>query len=256
VTNIPEIALVDDEQAVLNILSSLIGEYYTNEAQFHAAPPFRNLHTFNSASAVLAYFASGKTIDVAILDIFMPEFTGIEIARRLRENGFNGYIIFLTSANDFASESYAVGAFSYILKPVEKEKIFFLMQKIEAAFVQARSEDTAAVLIQTKQYNKNVLFGELVFVEVIGRKLYLHLADKEILSINRTLREFAPALLVDDRFTYCHNSIIVNMDFVETIKNNVAVLKTGQSIPISRRHSDFKSRYIARSIRKISGTEG
>jgi len=248
--------LVDDEQKELNILASLIGEYYSNKTQLRTAPPFDNLHTFNSGHAVLEYFANGKTIDIAILDIIMPKLTGIDAAKRLRENGFKGYIIFLTSANDFASESYAVRAFSYILKPVEKEKLFSLMQKIEAAFIQSRNDDTAAILVQTKQYNKNILFRELVFVEVMGRKLYIHLAENEIISINKALREFAPALLVDERFAYCHNSIIVNMDFVETIKNNATVLKTGQSIPISRRHNDFKSQYIARLIRKKNGAQG
>jgi DNA-binding LytR/AlgR family response regulator len=248
-SNVPEILLVDDEQRETTRLSDFIGEYYTDVGYNH-------IHSFNSGTAALEYFAGGKPTDLVFLDIIMPELSGVEIAKRLREQGFTGPIVFLTSSNDFAAESYAVEAFSYILKPVEKEQFFSLMQKIEAARIRSRQEDTAAVPIQTKQYNKIVLFRELVFVEVTGHKLFIHLENGEEISINKTLSNFAPALLEDERFAYCHNSIIVNMDFVDTIKNNATVLKTGQIIPISRRHREFKSLFIARSIRAASrGTE-
>jgi DNA-binding LytR/AlgR family response regulator len=246
--DIPEIVLADDDQKELDILIHLIGTYYFGKTQLKSIP--HNLHIFNSGSAVLDYFAGEKNVNIIFLDIVMPGISGVETAKYLRDKGFDGYIVFLTSVNDFAAESYKVRAFSYLLKPVKKEQLFNVIQKIEDARTKSYEEDTAAILIQSKQYYRNVLFREIVYVEIMGHKLYIQLTNNEKISLNKPLHEISPALLADDRFAHCHGSIIANMDFVETIKDNAAVLRTGQSIPISRRCNDFKTRYITRSMRR------
>jgi DNA-binding LytR/AlgR family response regulator len=250
---IPEIVLVDDDQRELDKLSHLIGMYYSVEVRLKVVS--HSLHSFNSGPAVLDYVAEGKAVDIIFLDIIMPEMSGVEVAECLRDTGCHGYIVFLTSVNDYAAESYKVRAFSYLLKPVGKEQLFNVMRKIEDARVKSYGKDTAAIPIRIRQYYKNILFREIVFVEIMGRKLFIHLMNNETVSINKPLKEVSPALLADDRFAHCHGSIIANMDFVETIKDNAAVLRTGQLIPISRRCNNFKSLYVAYSINKSRGMD-
>jgi DNA-binding LytR/AlgR family response regulator len=84
----------------------------------------------------------------------------------------------------------------------------------------------------------------------MGRKLSIHLTNEEIVSFNRPLKEIAPELLADERFSYCHNSIIVNMDQVENLRDKDVILKTGSAVPISRRCREFKSRYISYCLHK------
>jgi two-component system response regulator LytT len=247
----PEIILVDDEQEELSKISGFIKKHYAvNRTPADGLDRIANLRCFNSGSAALEYYSAGNRIDFAFLDIIMPGLSGVETALRFRANGFMGYIVFLTSSNDFAAESYAVEAFSYLLKPVEQEKFFSLMQRLETDFARNGGKDGAFITVKTRQYDRNILFRELVFIEVIGHKLFIHLANKEILTLNKSLNRFAVSLMDDGRFAYCHNASIVNLDYVKTIKNNVAVLKTGQIVPISRRHNDFKTLFISRSIRK------
>ncbi|MDR2740792.1 MAG: LytTR family transcriptional regulator DNA-binding domain-containing protein, partial [Treponema sp.] len=147
-----------------------------------------------------------------------------------------------------------VRAFSYLLKPVEKERLFSVLRKLDEAREESYEKDTAFVLVTTKQFHRNILFWDIIFVEILGHTLFIHLANDETVSINKPLKEFSPVLLADGRFAHCHGSIIVNMDFVETIRDNTAVLKTGQTIPISRRCNDFKSRYITRSINRFGSS--
>jgi DNA-binding LytR/AlgR family response regulator len=108
--------------------------------------------------------------------------------------------------------------------------------------------------VETKRFHRNILLRNIIFAEILGHDLSIHLANDETILINKPLKEFSPALLVDERFAHCHGSIIVNMDFVETIRDNAAVLRTGQSIPLSRRQSDFKSRYISRLLNRLRGS--
>jgi DNA-binding LytR/AlgR family response regulator len=245
-TGIPEIVLLDDDKNELDKLVRFLKGYYAPGPQ--AAPGRSFLHDFTSGSAMLEYFDSGKTADIVFLDIIMPEISGVEAAVLLRDRGFDGYIVFLTSVNDFAAESYQVGAFSYLLKPVEKERLFSVLHKIEETREKSRQKDTSSVLVETRQFHRNILLRDIVFVEILGHNLSIHLVNDETVSLNKPLKEFSPALLADERFAHCHGSIIVNMDFVETIRDNAAVLRTGQTIPISRRCNGFKSRYITRSI--------
>jgi DNA-binding LytR/AlgR family response regulator len=245
--------LLDDDRRELDKLLRFLNAYYSAGPQAAAGRSF--LHDFSSGSAMFAYFDGGKTADIVFLDIIMPEMSGVEAAVLLRDRGFNGHIVFLTSTNDFAAESYRVGAFSYLLKPVEKEGLFRVLRQLDEAMEKSHREDTAFVLVETKQFHRNILLRDIVFVEIQGHNLSIYLANDETILINKALKEFAPALLSDGRFERCHGSIIVNMDFVETIRDNAAALRTGQAIPISRRHSDFKSRYISHSISRLGGAE-
>jgi DNA-binding LytR/AlgR family response regulator len=245
----PEIVLLDDDPRELDTFTRFITVYYSGIPELKLSPG--NPRGFTSGSAALEYFTGGKGADIVFLDIVMPEMSGVEVATLLRDRGFDGYIVFLTSVNDFAAESYRVGAFSYLLKPVAKEKLFSVLRKIDETREASYRKDTAFILVETKQFHRNILLRDIVFAEILGRNLFIHLANDETISINKPLKKFTPPLLVDGRFAYCHRSIIVNMDFVETIRDNVAVLRTGQSIPISRRYGAFKSRYISRSINRF-----
>jgi DNA-binding LytR/AlgR family response regulator len=245
----PEIVLLDDNPGELDKLVNLIGTYYSCRSRDKR--PFYGLHCFTAGLAMLEFFEEGGTADIVFLDIIMPGMSGVEVAGYLRERGFAGHIVFLTSANDFAAESYWVGAFAYLLKPVEKESLFGVLQKIGDAMNKLFEEDAASVSVKTKHFRKNILLREIVFVEIIRHNLYIHLANDETVSINKSLKEFSPSLLADNRFVHCHGSIIVNMDFVKTIRDNAAILRTGQSIPISRRYGDFKSRYITYSVSRF-----
>jgi DNA-binding NarL/FixJ family response regulator len=57
--------------------------------------------------------------DVLVLDITMPEMSGIEVARQLKEAGGGSHIVFLTVHDDpeFAKEALAIGALGYVIKP-------------------------------------------------------------------------------------------------------------------------------------------
>lgn len=61
--------------------------------------------------------------DIYVLDILMPGLDGISTGAKLREAGEGGEIIYLTNSNEFAAGSYEVGAFFYLLKPVERERL-------------------------------------------------------------------------------------------------------------------------------------
>ena len=71
-----------------------------------------------------------NNFDIVFLDIYMNGITGIETAKKLRETDNQSKIIFITTSNEFASESYEVKAYDYLIKPFSKERILKTMERI------------------------------------------------------------------------------------------------------------------------------
>jgi DNA-binding LytR/AlgR family response regulator len=78
---------------------------------------------FTCPNKAFDYVSSGAPVDVCFLDIIMPEMNGIELAEKLRVNNFKGEIVFLTTSNNFAQQSYSVKAFDYLIKPITCENL-------------------------------------------------------------------------------------------------------------------------------------
>ena len=67
--------------------------------------------------------AAGKCggYDIYILDVIMPQLNGIELGMNLREEGFDGKIIYLTSSQEYSLDAFRVRAFDYLIKPITKD---------------------------------------------------------------------------------------------------------------------------------------
>lgn len=79
------------------------------------------ISSFPDGESFLKEFSKGK-YDLIFLDIFLTELSGVETAKNVREADPDVHIVFITTSNDYASESYDVGADFYLLKPFTKEK--------------------------------------------------------------------------------------------------------------------------------------
>ena len=106
------IIAVDDEYLQLIDLEFAIKE----------AAPEASVLTFENPLAA-AEFGSENHIDIAYLDINMPELNGIDLAKKLRITNPNINIIFATGYDEYAKESYSVRASDYLTKPIKAEAV-------------------------------------------------------------------------------------------------------------------------------------
>jgi DNA-binding LytR/AlgR family response regulator len=170
----------------------------------------------------------------------MPEIDGISLAARMREEGYGGPIVFLTASNDYAAQSYQVEAFSYLLKPPKEKEVTAILYKLKNMIEAA---DTEGIPVKTKQISKHILFKDISHIEVIRHTVYFRLIDGNEFQIVGVFSEIIPKLLADKRFAQCHRSFVVNMDAISGIRGNVAIMKCGKNVPISRNYSEFKKQY-------------
>lgn len=107
-----DIILVDDEQYALNSLQKNLKELEINA----------NITIFDRSIYALE-FAKKNKIDVAFLDISMPEMNGVELAKELKKTNPKINIIFCTGFSEYMPQAIDLHVSGYLLKPASKEDI-------------------------------------------------------------------------------------------------------------------------------------
>ncbi|WP_027399973.1 response regulator [Anaerovorax odorimutans] len=160
--------IVDDEHWVLKELES-----YCNEIK-----SINLIGKFTNSKDVIN-FAEENFIELAILDIKLPEINGLELCRILRNIYPNIVIIFSTAYKNYALEAYKLHSIAYILKP-------FNMEEFEYAIT------TAKALINNQN---SILHKNKVFINTFGR--FDVFIDNELVVFKRAKSKELLALLVD-----------------------------------------------------------
>ena len=222
------IAICDDEEKQLNQVASLLNTYFQSRPGLNG-----QVEMFRSGVALLDRAEDAEGFDLYVLDILMPELSGIDTGRRLRALGQGGEIIYLTSSNDFAADSYDVRAFFYLLKPVKEEKFF---QVLDGAVEKLDRRRSTAVVVTTVDGPRRILLERIRYVERVGRCMRYYCTNGTIDSqtIRGSFREMAALLLADRRFYLCGASFVLNFQHVTGVSGQTALLDNGKAVSLPR----------------------
>lgn len=237
-----KIAICDDDNQELLEISQLVYEYLSCSL----AEDKIELRRFESSMKLLAQIESGNHFDIFLLDVIMPNVNGIELASEIRKTDQVAKIIFLTSSSEFAVESYSVGAFNYLLKPIQKDQLFSVLEK---ACYDMSSGLKQYIVVKTPTSLAKVFLHELIYIEVIGRTVYFHQNSGVTIESTSTIAQVETVLLKDKRFIKPHRSYIINLDYVKNLSQDGLKTTNGLSIPLSRNvFKKVKQAYIDHSF--------
>lgn len=222
------IALCDDEEKQLNQTAAMLNTYLSSRPDLSG-----QVETFRSGIALLTRVEDAGGFDLYVLDILMPQLSGIDTGHRLRALGDGGEIVYLTTSNDFAADSYDVRAFFYLLKPVNEEKLF---QVLDGAVEKLNRRRSSAVVVTTVDGPRRILLERIRYVERMGRCMRYYCTDTTIDSqtIRVSFREAAAPLLADRRFCLCGASFVLNFQHVTGVNGQTALLDNGQTVILPR----------------------
>lgn len=215
------IAICDSNESDRNILKQLLQPYFEEKGLFCEIVEYRT-------GANLVYeVEDGEWFDIIFLDTIMDGALGIDVARKLRDMGYCGEIIFVTATKDYAVDSYDVMAAGYIIKPYDYEKLCSTLNRIATKF------STGSFQVRQRSKVTRIPYNEILYVESENSKCILHRMGGEKYTLYKRLgdieREFA-----DKRFLRCHQSYIVNMDHIEQADRQF-ILSTGDIVQIRQR---------------------
>lgn len=230
------IAVCDDDRCISEKIEKMAKDFFAKK---------------NTDISVVQYSSgeklleSSKKIDILFLDIGLKGLDGIETAKRLRADGYKGFLIFITVLKEMVFLSFEVQPFDYLVKPVWEEA---LKKTMERLFLSMQDKEKGHLLVQ-KGYESNIIsFQDIICCEVIDRKVYIYLESGEVIDYYDRIENLEKKL--DQRFFRCHRSYLINMNHLKSYRNNTAYMADGKEIPVSRLRSKEFSNVILRYMRK------
>lgn len=222
------IAICDDEQVILDRIKKLVTDF------FHNQNIEIKIFLFLSGEELLS---SDKDIDILFLDIQMRQLNGIETARKMRNKSYKGFEIFITVLKEMVFDSFEVQPFDYLLKPVKYDSFKKTMERLLLSMKRADKEN---LLIQRGTESSIVSFDEIIFCEIINRKVYLHFKSEDVIDYYDKIENLEKKL--DHRFFRCHRSYLINMQYLISYKDGFAYMVENHEIPVSRlRKKEFSN---------------
>lgn len=239
-----KIAICDDNQNELFQLNETLISYQNTK---HDSLKI-NIDTYHNGLDLIDALARSIKYDLIFLDIMMPLSNGIEIAKEIRKYDKTIRIVFLTSSPDYALESYDVKAYSYILKANIPDKIYQLMNDF---LEESNLLSSDFFIIKTKNGIVKIYYNNIEYIEVSGRKVYVHMSTNSYHEIFSTLNHLEAQLLVFENFIKVHRSYIVNLNYIKKLYEKEIITINNIRIPVSKtNYSDVKKRYLNYSFNK------
>lgn len=230
------IAVCDDEKVYLERIKTLVGQYAEEKGMFF------EVCAFDSSSDLLDKIESGEEYSLYILDIYMPGITGMGVADELRDNGIKAPIIFLTSSPDFALQAFGVNATHYILKPYDRESVFFAIDK---AFHEIGLVRPEGIMLRIDGGYQNILAKNIIFSEADDNYQRIHLINEKYLYIRITMADLYDQLSGLNGFFKLGRSHIINMKHVVKFTSNKVLMTGNKELTIPKgAMSDFKKAYF------------
>ena len=128
-------------------------------------------------------WAAENQVDLALLDIEMPDMTGLELADRLRRLKPRLSIIFLTAFSQYALDSFLVHPTGYLLKPFDQAR---LIQEVEYALDVRSERKFPHIVVRTFGYFEVLVDGNIMsFRRSKSKELLAYLVDRMGSSVTR-----------------------------------------------------------------------
>ncbi len=226
-----QIAICDDEKNIRELIGDKVLEQF----------PKVKIDLYSSGDELLL---SDKPVDILFLDIQMFGKNGMETARELRKKDKKTIIIFVTAIEDYVFQAFDVGAFHYIVKPIDNEKFTeVLCRAVEEykASVQKQYQEQKYMMIHNGGIHIKVNMDDIVYAEVFNRKVVIHKLDENIEYYGKMSELEA---LAGDGFFRPHRAYLINFKYVEKYDASTIYLEKGTVIMSKQNYPEFVKKYM------------
>lgn len=218
--------IIDDEEMARAIIEKIIENI----------PQLNLLKEFSNAMDAIKYLNQNE-VDLIFLDIHMPDFTGFDFIKTIKNPP---KIILITSDKDFAIEAFEYECIvDYLVKPITKDRFEKAIQKANAMPLPATSlTNKSAGVDNANEFYINIdrrlikiEFASVNIVEAKGDYIHIKTENKNYV-VHSTLKKIEDKL-PESLFLKVHRSFIINTKKIIDIEDN-SVLIGKDVVPVSR----------------------
>ena len=226
------IAICDDEKDIRELIANKVEKQY----------PDAEIIFFQSGEELLL---SDESIDILFLDIQMSGIDGMETARELRKKDKRVILVFVTAVEEYVFQAFDVGAFNYIVKPIDDGKFSDVLHRAvdewSSQNINEKEPEERYVLINNSGVHTKVILDEIVYAEVFNRKVVIHKLDGEIEYYGKKSDLEA---LAGDSFFRPHRAYLINFKYVEKYDATTIYLERGTVLMAKQNYPEFVKKYM------------
>lgn len=218
--------IIDDEKLARTIIKTLCDDVRSLEV----------VSEFPNAMQAIKYLNEHK-VDLIFLDIHMPDFTGFDFVKTLKNPPS---IVLTTSDPKFAIEAFQYECIvDYLLKPIVTDRFKMAIEKAKKHQLIAKTSDASKT---DKTYENDFYINidrrlikidipSIYLVEAKGDYIHIKTEDKNY-TVHSTLKKIEEKL-PESLFLKIHRSYIINLKKIIDIEDNSVLIKK-DVIPVSR----------------------
>ena len=235
--------IIDDERKSRETLLNMIGIY---------CPKFQIIGEAGNVENGVKLINSIHP-QVVLLDIQMPDGTGFDLLRKIKNKNFK--LIFITAYEEFAIKAFKFSAIDYLLKPVDPEDLVVTMAKAEKAItsenthlklqnllenIDAISTENKKIVLKTSDSIHLIKVTDIIRCESSSNYTIFYLTNNTKIMISKTLKEYDD-LLTEYDFIRIHQSHLVNAKHIESYEKSDGgslIMKDKSKVPVSFRKKE------------------
>ena len=194
------------------------------------------------------YLSDGREYDLLFLDIEMGGsgalMDGMELARNIRamDTGRQPIIIFVTGYEKYVYDAFDVGAFQYLVKPVDEHKFAEVFSRAVGQIASEVEKRRKKLVIPYAGGSKAIPFHDIYYMESQNHKIVIHHREGE-LEYYAKMGDLEKEL--QGQFFRVHKGYLINLAFVDEYSRTEVTLASGDRILISKyKYQDFTKAYL------------
>lgn len=216
---------IDDELYALKDLEQIL--YSFNNLEHEAS--------FNNGLDAITFLIKNGRVNLVFCDIEMPNINGLEAAQSLVE--LCDLLVFTTAHEQYAKQAYELGALGYLSKPVEREEVKSILDKLGelrgANTILPNSLERIIVKDGTKQLLNIIELKDVFCFLSHDNYVKIETGTDEKLSYN-TLDQAEARFCAAGKFIRISRTTIVAKDKIDSIKLNKVILSNGKKYSIGK----------------------
>ncbi|MBQ4522024.1 MAG: response regulator transcription factor [Lachnospiraceae bacterium] len=219
------IAICDDDNEMLGRLKKDVIEI------FGVMKVNIEIFSFSNGKELLRMIQNDEeNFDLFLLDIDMPDVSGLEIAQMLREMSVNLIIIFISAYDNYVFDSIEYSPFRYIRKSRINQE---LPLALKAAHTLLEKEQARYIGVKTEEGDYKISHSEIWYFEIENRRLYIYLTRNRVIKTWKTVKEFFIELN-DENFVKIHSGCAINLKYIREYSSYDVTLDNGKKLLASR----------------------
>ena len=225
--------IVDDEPLAVKLLESFVAK----------TPQLQLLASFTDSVEALS-FLRDHPVQLAFMDIQMPDMNGMELSHMLPERT---KVIFTTAFKEYAFESYEVSAIDFLLKPIRYNKFIAAVEKAEQWFSHQKETPSTpkTMFLRVDGELRQINFDNILFVEGMKDYVRFHVEGERLpLTTHMTMKAVEDALPAED-FMRINRSYIVRLDKIRTVDRNLCAYIGNEIIRVTEAYREAFERYCS-----------